>query len=653
MESPNPSPRRLKFEQLRADYELFLQTFEKPTQIYRYLRSRQALSPMFLQRTLSYMRDRRTKVSKSSKKKRKEFKLDGMLDSRKTQMDEILQKDDTDDDSYSFHIENFLNITFAGFFHGPEFGEEIFNTSDLSKQASLKDEFVDVNLQLIKILARKKKGEEIPVDSLDLGQCTSRWNPTSQAFSSPAASSISIPRRAFKDNGRSVKTYILSIQVTVPINKRGSRRLARKKTGPDEHAEKEVNDSASPIAEPPSKKLKSQALDTNEDTPLSECKRLIYTAELIVFDKHKNCLLTNGEYELLLHNYMVQDGESVQKGKTWEHSFRTKLGPFEMFAFGPTIKFKLAWKDKAITPFQTRSAALIQRLSKQNRAKKAQDPLQQSPKEQPQQQTSNSLRVFYQFIYNNNTRQQTEARDDFFCPWCSLDCVKLYNLLKHLKTCHSRFIFMYTSLSKGARIDVCINDNYGYSFGGKNRVSPTGGGNGFPTKKQPVTEEIIWRPHKDPEDLQEFTEPDCTDMEGIKPFFEGHDRVYYHSEGCIPLKPAEIDYNSEDERTPEWLKAQTGYMIDEFTDVNDGEKELMKMWNDHIMKSCYISDFQLPLACKSFVEVFAAEINEKNLSKNLLLHLVNLCEFNMISQQTILSTMVTYKNLISNAAKSP
>ena len=38
-----------------------------------------------------------------------------------------------------------------------EFGEEIFNTSDLSKQSSLKDEFVDVNLQLIKILTRKKK----------------------------------------------------------------------------------------------------------------------------------------------------------------------------------------------------------------------------------------------------------------------------------------------------------------------------------------------------------------------------------------------------------------------------------------------------------------------------------------------------------------
>jgi hypothetical protein len=28
-------------------------------------------------------------------------------------------------------------------------------------------------------------------------------------------------------------------------------------------------------------------------------------------------------------------------------------------------------------------------------------------------------------------------------------------------------------------------------------------------------------------------------------------------------------------------------MIDEFTDVNEGEKELMKMWNLHVMKHKY------------------------------------------------------------------
>lgn len=51
--------------------------------------------------------------------------------------------------------------------------------------------------------------------------------------------------------------------------------------------------------------------------------------------------------------------------------------------------------------------------------------------------------VSVQFQYNNNTRQQTEARDDLHCPWCTLNCRKLYSLLKHLKLSHSRFIFNY------------------------------------------------------------------------------------------------------------------------------------------------------------------------------------------------------------------
>ncbi len=52
-------------------------------------------------------------------------------------------------------------------------------------------------------------------------------------------------------------------------------------------------------------------------------------------------------------------------------------------------------------------------------------------------------RIFYQFMYNNNTRQQTEARDDLHCPWCSLNCMQLYSLLKHLRTSHPRFNFTY------------------------------------------------------------------------------------------------------------------------------------------------------------------------------------------------------------------
>lgn len=59
------------------------------------------------------------------------------------------------------------------------------------------------------------------------------------------------------------------------------------------------------------------------------------------------------------------------------------------------------------------------------------------------EESSSSQQIVYQFLYNNNSRQQTEACEDLHCPWCSLDCGRLYSLLKHLKLCHSRFTFTY------------------------------------------------------------------------------------------------------------------------------------------------------------------------------------------------------------------
>ena len=52
-------------------------------------------------------------------------------------------------------------------------------------------------------------------------------------------------------------------------------------------------------------------------------------------------------------------------------------------------------------------------------------------------------RIVYQFLYNNNSRQQTDARNDLHCPWCAMSCLELYSLLKHLKLSHPRFLFTY------------------------------------------------------------------------------------------------------------------------------------------------------------------------------------------------------------------
>lgn len=53
-------------------------------------------------------------------------------------------------------------------------------------------------------------------------------------------------------------------------------------------------------------------------------------------------------------------------------------------------------------------------------------------------------RIIYNFLYHNNSLQQTESRGDMCCPWCSLLCGNLYSLLKHMSLCHPRFLFTYT-----------------------------------------------------------------------------------------------------------------------------------------------------------------------------------------------------------------
>ncbi len=58
-------------------------------------------------------------------------------------------------------------------------------------------------------------------------------------------------------------------------------------------------------------------------------------------------------------------------------------------------------------------------------------------------QMQKSVRVIYHFMYGNNSQQQTESRDDLRCPWCSLNCMQLYSLMKHLKLCHPRYQFIY------------------------------------------------------------------------------------------------------------------------------------------------------------------------------------------------------------------
>lgn len=67
-------------------------------------------------------------------------------------------------------------------------------------------------------------------------------------------------------------------------------------------------------------------------------------------------------------------------------------------------------------------------------------------------------------------------------------------------------------------------------------------------------------------------------------------RLYHYSTTCLPMPPHAIllPHSSDDEVDPPWLISKMCRMIDDFSDVNDGEKEFMKMWNIHVQHYTYV-----------------------------------------------------------------
>lgn len=67
-------------------------------------------------------------------------------------------------------------------------------------------------------------------------------------------------------------------------------------------------------------------------------------------------------------------------------------------------------------------------------------------------------------------------------------------------------------------------------------------------------------------------------------------------------------------------------MIDEITDVNPGEKCLMKMWNRYVLERRPIADSQLEALCADFLRRYHQELAAKRLRNNFALHLLNLSD---------------------------
>jgi hypothetical protein len=110
------------------------------------------------------------------------------------------------------------------------------------------------------------------------------------------------------------------------------------------------------------------------------------------------------------------------------------------------------------------------------------------------------------------------------------------------------------------------------------------------------------------------------------------ERVYFHSKTTLPITINEIkDLNDSDcELDPDWVKEHTSLLINEFADVNDGEKGMMRLWNLHFLKFNFICDSQLFDACELFIKEQTQQICKLNLRNNFLLHLANMHDYDLL-----------------------
>lgn len=488
-------------------------------------------------------------------------------------------------------LPGFMNLTFLGFY---------------DKNIDSNIPAVQVEAVLVEISHKKRKDSSSALMEFSFGTVDVVVNPPEDQLP-PLAPTISVRTDTFiSSNGPLAKSYVLLLKV---------RNLQVKEED-----------------EPLNKRRKSILMEDSK----------LYVSELVVYDKHNRCLLSDADYELVLQEVASTTKSSPRKHSSWENiaDLNDCCDNLDSLIKGPSVKFKLNWSQKPTDEFVERPKLYPSEDNKENNNVVNNNNIKQE-----------KLQIVYQFVYNNNSRQQTEACEDLHCPWCSLNCHQLYVLLKHLKLCHSRFTFTYVPISVGARIDVAINELYDGSYTGSphdliSQPSVCAFSRNGPVRRASVTHILVCHPKRAKPSLSEFLELDDCEYDGQRPFITGHNRLYHHTTTCLPIYPKEMDVDSEGENDPEWLQTKTTMMIDGFTDVNEGEKELMKMWNLHVMKNGYVGDCQIPLACTMFVQIKGKELLLKNLYRNFVVHMCNLFDFGLVSAVCLYNTIQKLQEMV-------
>lgn len=269
----------------------------------------------------------------------------------------------------------------------------------------------------------------------------------------------------------------------------------------------------------------------------------MYGSELILYEKSSG-FITEGEYEAMLQPLNSSSIKSFSPKKcTWEtmpDSYIPLSLTYDAYQQSPMLKFHLTLSNEQLP--DVIAAPELQRYVQHLDAEAELSHINNNNNNNNNNHNCSGLKngimckiapehiqIVYNFMYSNNTRQQTEYTQELNCPWCGLDCLRLYALLKHLKLCHARFNFTYQPAGSGARIDVTINDAYDGSYAGSPYDLAGPSGSSFartcgPVRRTSVTSLMVCRPRRQKTCLDEFLELDEDDISNQRSYITGHNR---------------------------------------------------------------------------------------------------------------------------------
>lgn len=305
--------------------------------------------------------------------------------------------------------------------------------------------------------------------------------------------------------------------------------------------------------------------DSHNNAPPAkqQCLSRSYTAKQLIFDKEGISLVIDGIHEIVAQekpagnysNLSSTKGERVQKWLEAQeqkaHYENETVNWFDEYEKKPKIHMCLSWSREPFTG--KRDIQKPKTICDQQNNNKENLPYSKKVEKMTNGHTrqvaksEDSKPFWIQFVANPTTKQRTEERYDYTCPWCVLKCPLLYGLIHHLRLCHSRLSFNLVDEGSKYRIDVYFNEAGSTSYEGAPHRLITGTSRG-PTRKSPMNQILVaGRRSRLSFDLKALIMNENDDFDQQHHYISGHNRIYYHTDTCIPIMPKELDYDSEGE----------------------------------------------------------------------------------------------------------